>query len=61
MSFNCCYKCTRRYVGCHSKCPDYAKESKKNAERKVREHAMVNTPYSAKTYRKVKRSEGRRK
>ena len=28
----CCKYCTKRYVGCHSKCSDYISESKERAE-----------------------------
>lgn len=26
----CCYKCEKRYPGCHSKCKDYINEKKQN-------------------------------
>lgn len=25
-NFHVCYKCSKRYVGCHSKCRDYLRE-----------------------------------
>ena len=50
MGIKCCYGCTapKRYPGCHSHCPDYAKEkaaddAKKAEERKKRdiEYAII--------------------
>ena len=40
VNFECCYKCEQRTVGCHSKCEDYLKLKKKNAEisEKVKEN-----------------------
>jgi len=26
----CCYKCERRYVGCHAECPEYIEAKEKH-------------------------------
>lgn len=63
-----CIKCTRRYVGCHSDCPDgiewdnaCAKEKElRDADRK-REHMLNNYVLSAKDNMQKKRGNRRRK
>lgn len=35
-SYDCCYKCTKRVVGCHSTCSEYIETRKKfEAERNI--------------------------
>lgn len=39
-----CYQCQRRKLGCHSQCPDYARETAENEERRrklARERAIT--------------------
>ena len=32
-----CYKCTKRYVGCQTECPDFAKDDAENEKRKSKQ------------------------
>lgn len=32
---SCCYKCTKRVVGCHAKCKDYIDETEERLAEKI--------------------------
>lgn len=57
---NCCYKCEKRHIGCHSTCEDYLRERKaldeyNEKQRKIKlEHQMFNE-IKSKNNRKTKR------
>lgn len=46
----CCWKCTERYVGCHSKCPRNAERLAEEAERKAAERADKDARYIVSDY-----------
>ncbi len=40
---NCCYKCDRRHMSCHSTCEDYKAFKKKHDEDMAKKIAEMNT------------------
>lgn len=46
---NPCKDCTKRIIGCHSKCPDYAKHKEKRELEKQSRPAYIATYREAKT------------
>lgn len=46
----CCWKCTERYVGCHSKCPRNAERLAEEAARKAAERADKDARFMVRDY-----------
>lgn len=52
-TFDCCYTCEKRYIGCHSDCLEYLKAKEETArENKKRYEAMLNKSAEIKPFRK---------
>jgi hypothetical protein len=61
----CCIDCTKRYVGCHSKCEDYLKfrrelDEKNEARIKAKQEEDRYISYCVDVNRRVKRKRNKR-
>lgn len=57
---NCCYKCEKRYLGCHADCEDYKKEKEeltriREIEKRERLKLVEMTDYDVKRHEKVRK------
>ena len=48
--FECCHKCTKRHVGCHGTCPDYADAKKASDEYSHKVYVKTAEEASMKSY-----------
>ena len=58
---NCCYKCEKRYLGCHADCEEYKKEKEeltriREIEKRERLKLVEMTDYDVKRHEKVRKS-----
>lgn len=58
---NCCYKCEKRYLGCHAECEEYKKEKEeltriREIEKRERLKLVNLTDYDVKRHEKVRKS-----